>query len=678
MVGIRPLSLAFLMLALLLPASASAEEPTARIIIMREAGLTPAEQRDIRADVDATLVERTSVPRMDVVEVPRSEVDSALGQLRSNPDVEEVARDRIVHELAAAPDPQLDQLWGFRNFGQAVLRYDAAHEAWVGYNGDPGADMKVTSAWDVSLKENLHLGLGHTIAIVDGGVRASHDDLTGRVAPGYDWPDEDTNADDPRGHGTHVAGTAAATRENGLGAAGVAPEARVLPLRVLNAQGAGRLSDIIEAFHFAGQQGIRVVNASFGMTGSEPLLLNEIADHQNTLFVTAAGNSGVDATNATFPCSYPLDNILCVGATDATDAKPDWSNYGAQSVDVYAPGEGIYSTWNTGDDKYATTSGTSTAAPHIAGLAALLLSRNPSLSTAQLKDIIVGSADQPAALAPYGKRANADAALGSVPADRDGDGVTDDVDNCVDVKNPGQDDAACGPDAPAPDSDADGVADDQSDACPYEPGTAAGCPGVAADVNHDGVPDMFDADKDAKTDSRDNCPTVANPDQANLDRDAYGDRCDPDVDADGVLNGSDGCPRVYARTANGCPAPVVTPKPVDADGDGRVGAADACPTEPAATLNGCPLPAVTALSATSRKRRATVTVRTSRAATVLVTVQRKRGGRWVRVTGKTLHAPANLATMRTKRLRPGRYRVVVVLTSGAGRTQAKTKRFRVR
>jgi hypothetical protein len=117
---------------------------------------------------------------------------------------------------------------------------------------------------------------------------------------------------------------------------------------------------------------------------------------------------------------------------------------------------------------------------------------------------------------------------------------------------------------------------------------------------------------------------------------------------------------------------------VDRDGDGHANADDACPNEPAATLNGCPLPALTALSATSRKRRATISVRTSRAATVEITVQRKRGGRWVRVTRSTLVTTANHVSLRTKRLRRDRYRAVVVLSSSAGRGQPETDGFRVR
>jgi hypothetical protein len=702
MVGIRPLSLIFLMFSLALPASAAANEETARIIIEREPGLTRAEQQDVRADVDATLVEKLSVPRVEVVEVPRSELHSALRALSRDPDVAQTQVDGVVHEFANDPDPDMELLWGFENTGQTAYRFDKVQNQWVSYAGAFGADMNVLDAWTTNVADDLSLGGGRTVAVVDGGVKADHEDLADRIAPGYDWADEDANSADPRGHGTHIAGTIAANRENGLGGAGVAPDARVLPLRALNAQGSGKVSDIIEAFHFAGEQGVRVVNASFGIGGDQTLMRQEIEDHPETLFVAAAGNAGADLddpTKATYPCSFDLDNVICVGATDALDAKPEWSNYGALSVDVYAPGEGIYSTWITAD-KYVVSSGTSMAAPHIAGLAALLLTRNPSLTAAELKDTIVSSSDGPAGLNEWsGKRANALTALSVVPADRDGDGVIDVNDNCIDVPNANgtepQDDSdgdgdgdLCDSDmtvAP-PDFDADTLPDENGDDCPHEfgPVETNGCPGFAPDSNGDGLPDMFDEDGDGINNANDNCPGFPNTSRLDWDGDGHGNQCDatprgPDIDHDGKPLLDDDCPTVYGTKPNGCPVvTVVVPTPTDRDHDGRLDRVDSCPSEPAATPNGCPVPALTDLRAKSRKRRASITVRTNRVATVKITVQRKRGHRWVRVTRKTLVTSANRVSLRTSRLRRGRYRAVVVLSSAAGRTGAETQAFRVR
>jgi hypothetical protein len=134
---------------------------------------------------------------------------------------------------------------------------------------------------------------------------------------------------------------------------------------------------------------------------------------------------------------------------------------------------------------------------------------------------------------------------------------------------------------------------------------------------------------------------------------------------------------VYGKDRYGCPVP--TPTTTDRDRDGIRDTADSCPNEPAQTLNGCPLPAVTALSATSRKGRARITVRTSRAASVKITVQRKGTKRWVRVARSTLATSATLrARLKTQRLRAGRYRAVVVRSSSAGRTTAVIRRCRIR
>jgi thermitase len=678
MVAIRPLPLIFLTLACLLaPASASAAEPTERIIVQHEPGVTGSEQRDIRSDVDATLVDSLDVPRTDVIAVDRSDVIQALRELNRDPEVAIAERDQIVHALSN--DPQYSQLWGLRSI--------LAPEAW-----------------------ELSVGTGRTVAVVDSGILATHEDFPNtetdpdRIAAGYDWVDEDATPNDLDGHGTHVAGTIAAAKDNGVGIAGVAPDARVLPLRVLDATGSGYLSDIINALQFAGDEGVQVVNASFGGSTYSALERQVIEAHPKTLYVTAAGNGGADSvgddvdTSPVYPCAFPSANVLCVGAYTKSNVPAAFSNYGTNSVDVFAPGQSIDSTWKNGD--YAFASGTSMAAPHVAGLAALLLARNPNLTTAQIKAAIMSTvvpANVPASYTSVsGGRIDARAAVVSVLADRDGDTVQDDLDNCPDVANEDQDDAdengtgdACEPGAPAPDADADHVAD-TSDHCPQETGevSAQGCPGAASDSNGDGLPDMFDADNDGVANSDDNCPTRSNRNQADADRDRVGDVCDstprgPDADRDGRALIDDACPTVYARTANGCPTPVVPAIP-DSDGDGRRNNVDACPYERAAgTLNGCPLPAVTALSAKPRKkggkRYAAVAVRTSRGATVKITVQRKKGKRWVKVTRKTLATSSrNRVALNTKRLKRGRYRVVVVASSAAGRAAAVKRSFRVR
>jgi subtilisin family serine protease len=195
-----------------------------------------------------------------------------------------------------------------------------------------------------------------------------------------------------------------------------------MPLRVLDAAGSGSTANSAAAFAYAGDHGVRVVNASIGSTGFSNAEYSAISSHPNTLYVVAAGNGGPDQVGddndvtPTFPCAYDLANVLCVGATDSSDDPAVFSNYGATSVDLSAPGVTILSTYP--DDQYAFMDGTSMATPHVTGVAALLLARDPSLTTAQIKAAIMDGGDDDAALhglTQTGRRLNAAGALARIP-----------------------------------------------------------------------------------------------------------------------------------------------------------------------------------------------------------------------------------------------------------------------
>jgi subtilisin family serine protease len=620
MVRIRSLLLALVLIALLGPESAAAESAT-RIIVKRAPGLTAAERTDVRADAGVRLVETLSLPRTEVVTAPAGDAHDALRELNADADV--VYAELDARRQAAEVDTWMGLLWGLRNTGQSIL-------------GDPGtddADMDVTEAWGSST------GAEQTVAVVDTGVRASHPDLVGRVFGGYDWVQNDANPEDQNGHGTHVTGTIVAMRNNGKGIAGVAPDAIVVPLRVLDANGSGYASDSASAFDWAGDHGVRVVNASFTSTQPSFAEASAIAGHPETLYVVAAGNDGVNVnpnSSPTYPCAYNLDNVVCVGASDNNDDPASFSNYGATSVDVFAPGVLIVSAYLAGGDcpDYCVLDGTSMASPHIAAEAALLQARDPSQTAAEMKNAIIDSVDAPAQLSGLsvsGGRANANVALQSV------------------VDNPGAQ------------------------------------PIATSDIDADTIPDAHDI-----------CIGVFDPAQTDSDQDGIGNACDStptgvDADGDGVGVVADNCPNQYGTGPDGCPVATPTPTPNppvagDSDHDGVGDASDGCKFEFATTANGCPLPAVAMLSAKTKRcgsgRCVTVRVQTSRAATVRVTVERRKCGRgrcrWVRVTRKTTTTTGNVATVRSGRLARGSYRAVVVVSSSAGRAQPETDSFRVR
>ncbi len=236
-----------------------------------------------------------------------------------------------------------------------------------------------------------------TIAIIDTGVDLAHPDLQANLLPGYDFVDDDNVPQDGNGHGTNVAGIAAAAL-NGIGVAGVAPSARILPVRVLDNSGSGDIANVAAGIVYAADRA-KVLNLSLGAaSGSQTLLdaINYAVNTQGRLVVAAAGNcgdgnypyNGCSALNQPlYPAAY--SNVMAVAATTADDTRASFSNVGSY-VDIAAPGISIYSTYY--GNSYAYESGTSQATPHVSGLAALIWAQNPTYTVAQVWDQIASTA----------------------------------------------------------------------------------------------------------------------------------------------------------------------------------------------------------------------------------------------------------------------------------------------
>jgi subtilisin family serine protease len=277
-----------------------------------------------------------------------------------------------------------------------------------------------------------------TVAVIDTGVEVGHADLASRVwrnpgetangsdddgnglvddVTGWDFADDDAgvydDATDDR-HGTHVAGTIAARRNNGTGVAGVADNARIMPLKFIGHDG-GATSDAIAAIRYAVAEGARVINGSFGSTQYSPALCDAIAEAggQGVVFIAAAGNDGTDNdAKAFWPANCPVATLLSVGATTPSDGLASFSNRGRAQVDLGAPGETVLSTLP--GSTYGDLSGTSMAAPHVAATAASVLGMRPELAPWQLITAIVDGGDPVASLATTtvtGRRVNLDGAL---------------------------------------------------------------------------------------------------------------------------------------------------------------------------------------------------------------------------------------------------------------------------
>lgn len=224
------------------------------------------------------------------------------------------------------------------------------------------------------------------VAILDTGVQLNHPDLRGKVLQGYDFVNRDYSPNDGNGHGTHVAGIAAAVTNNYTGMAGIAPRASILPVRVLGNDGSGSLQDVANGIVYAANQGAQVINLSLGSPASSSTLQNAIqyAWNRGAVIVAAAGNDNSRTPN--YPANYP--NVIAVASTDRYDSRSSFSNYGSW-VEVAAPGQSILSTYP--GSCYAYLSGTSMAAPHVAGLAALLAAQGRTQT--QIRDAILDTTD---------------------------------------------------------------------------------------------------------------------------------------------------------------------------------------------------------------------------------------------------------------------------------------------
>ena len=302
--------------------------------------------------------------------------------------------------------------------------------------------IQMESGWDITT--------GHesvVVGVVDTGIDYTHPDLgsniwsnTGEIAGngvdddgngyvddtrGWNATAENTPSDpmDTHNHGTHCAGTIGALGNNNRGVAGINWNVKLMPLKSFNSNGSGALSDVIEALNYALTMkhrgvNIRVLSNSYGGFPNSVTLSNTITALENAgiLFVAGAGNATNDNDASPFyPASFTHNSVVSVAATDKVDAKASFSNYGASSVDVGAPGVEIWSTVRTSSNGgYGLFNGTSMATPHVAGVAALIAGAYPALTAAQLKSVILNSGDPVSALqgkTVTGRRINALAAL---------------------------------------------------------------------------------------------------------------------------------------------------------------------------------------------------------------------------------------------------------------------------
>ncbi|RYZ96084.1 MAG: peptidase S8 [Sphingobacteriaceae bacterium] len=258
---------------------------------------------------------------------------------------------------------------------------------------DPFKTTQYNSLSKIKLLESLAMYQGNanvTIAIIDTGVEATHEDLSNKIVSGFTDFSGSSEKLDPHGHGTHCAGVAAAATNNGIGIVGMAPNAKIMPIQVLNAAGAGSNASVAAGIMFAADSSAKVLSMSLGGPDDSAAIRTAVnhAISQGKVMVAAMGNSALTGNPTSYPANY--SGVIAVGATDATDIRANFSQYG-NHIAVSAPGVNIYSTFK--GNSYSYMSGTSMACPAVAGLAALMLANKPTLTPSEIRTKIQNGTD---------------------------------------------------------------------------------------------------------------------------------------------------------------------------------------------------------------------------------------------------------------------------------------------
>lgn len=495
-----------------------AERHPEHLLVRFNPGTSRETRLALHADIGAVELKRyRHVSELTLVNVPVDRWASALVEYRTTPHVLYVEPDYQI-ELAVTPNDEFfNYLWGLNNTGSEP----------PGAGGTPDADIDAVETWDLWTGDPEF-----RIAVIDTGVDYNHPDLADNIwtnqaelngvpgvdddrngwvddVHGYNFVDSYGHVDplDDRGHGTHVAGTIGAVGNNSVGVVGVNWRCKIVALKIFPASGAASISDAIEAMEYVIDNNIKVSNNSYGgplpfsQAWYDVIQASEAIGH---IFVAAAGNGSNDNdVSPHYPSAFNLPNIMAVAATDNDDVLASFSNYGATSVDLGAPGVNICSTWRvpiggcpspdscttSTDTCYRSVQGTSMACPHVAGVVGLMMSRYPNWTYQQIRDRILST------VRPVPSLNDITVTEGVVNAynalDCNENGIDDECD--LDCGAPGGpcDVTGCGQSF---DCDANGIPDDCEGDCNNN-GLQDSCDiasGFSEDCDSNGVPDECD------------------------------------------------------------------------------------------------------------------------------------------------------------------------------------------
>ncbi len=355
-----------------------------------------SEINQLLSEIGATVVDHFPHTNMYLLETVEGNIN-AKNFLSASDLIDFVEFDQVIRADNISNDPRIGELWGL-----------------IGNNG-----INASGAWNISSSASEVV-----VAVIDSGVDITHPDLSSVIwtnqdeiagngidddgngyiddTNGWDFVFNDNSPEDGNGHGTHVAGTIAAIRNNNIGVAGVANNIKIMPLRFLDSSGNGFTNNAIAALNYAVANGAPISNNSWGGGGYSTSLFNAIesANQASHTFIAAAGNSGRNIdSDPSYPAAYNNTNIISVAAINSSGDLASFSNYGISNVDIAAPGVSILSTIShqycgqtSGSDCYASLNGTSMASPHVAGVAALILGMKPGASPQEISSILSDSA----------------------------------------------------------------------------------------------------------------------------------------------------------------------------------------------------------------------------------------------------------------------------------------------
>nr|BDT28850.1 S8 family serine peptidase [Bacteriovorax sp. HI3] len=339
--------------------------------------------------------------------------DKAMQALANNPDIEYIEPNYIISlesvKGEAPKDASFSKQWGLANNGK---------NGGIFSPGVAGEDINAMKAWDITKGATGDKTI--KIAVIDTGVEYTHPDLKAQMDVnlaelngkpgvdddgngyvddiyGYDFANKDGDPADGHGHGTHCAGVIGASHNN-IGVAGVMANVKIVAIKFLSDKGSGETIDAISAIDYAIKRGVNVMSNSWGGGDKEQSLLDAItaAEQAGITFVAAAGNeSNNNDSTPSYPANYDVSNVISVGSYTSAGARSSFSNYGVKTVHVTAPGSTILSTYK---GSYANLSGTSMATPHVSGVVGLLLSKEPGLTPAEIRERLIRTSTQTAKL----------------------------------------------------------------------------------------------------------------------------------------------------------------------------------------------------------------------------------------------------------------------------------------